>query len=93
MCWSSDDDRARGPQPADHLGILVRVFDLSVSAEPGGRTRDVDVVFDGDRDSQQWKFLSRCAFAVGGRRVGQCTLAQHHPERVERRLAGVDGVK
>jgi hypothetical protein len=48
---------------------------VSVGTEPGGHTGDVDVVFDGDRNSQQRKFLARRAFAVGLGRVGQCLFA------------------
>ena len=42
---------------------------------------------------EQRKLFARRTFAVRLGRVGQCLLGQHHAERVERRLARVDGIK
>ena len=78
----ADDDGARGPQSAYHLGVPFGIPDVSIGAEPRGHAPDVDVVLDRDRNSQQRKFFSRRTFAVGLRRVRQRLLAQNHPERV-----------
>ena len=63
---------------------------IDVQLHPG---RNLDIVFDRDRNSQQRKFFARRTFAVGRRRVGQRPLMQHDAEGVESRLACVDGIK
>jgi hypothetical protein len=64
-----------------------------VGAESRGDTRDVDVIFDRDRNPQQRKFLACRTFAIRLGRVGQCLFGQHHAESVQRRLARIAGIK
>ena len=90
----ADDDRARGAQPAHDLGVGGgRCGPRPDGAEPGRHARDVDVVLDRDRDSQQREVLARSAFAVGLGGVGERLLGQHDAEGVERGLAGLDRIQ
>ena len=86
----ADDDRARGPQPAHDFGVHRRQPHPARRAEHRRLALDVDVVLDRDRNSQQRGLVSGGAPAVGPGGVGERLFRQHHPKRIECRLAGLD---
>ena len=89
----ADDHRPGRAQPTHHLGVLGGWADVPLGAVRRGHTGDVDVVLHRDRHAQQRRAFPGGAAAVGVGGVGERLLGEHHPERVERRLAGVDGVQ
>jgi hypothetical protein len=89
----ADDDRTGGLQAANHLRIVGGGSDVSVGAERGGHTSNVDIVLDRDRDAQQGCGVTGRPAPVGRRSVGQRRLGEHHPEGVQCGLAHIDGVQ
>ena len=55
----ADDDRTRGPQPAHDFGVDRGKVHPARRAEHRRHTRDVDVVLDRDRNSQQRSLFAR----------------------------------
>jgi hypothetical protein len=87
------DDHCTGRfQTANHLGIVGSGSDIPLGTEGGWHSRNVDVVFDRDRDAQQRGRVPGGPSPIGLRSVGQRGFGEHHPEGVQRGLARIYGV-
>src|ERR1700744_2243454 len=89
----ADDHGTGGLEAANHLRVLRGRLHIPGGAEGGWLPGDVDIVFDRDRHTQQWRLVAGGAAAVRLGGVGQRRLGEHHPEGVQRRLAEADGVQ